>query len=231
MTPSRKIAFNVLAVCLCVFVLVAANTTLFNQQPNLAIFGMLGVVLVFLMKPACKWCPENKLLRRTDWFLIVATLLTFGYVFVQSEPKLEAFWVDGTVLGDRAGNETATDFAISLVGLLLVFEATRCTYRLDPADTLHAVYCLCALRPKYAGLAVSAPWIYVATGGTEILLAIWRRFRHRIKGDVLLRLSVCSLWHFAGANWGYRLRHQPGKKTIPTSTWRPGRSCPLSAAP
>ncbi len=160
MKSTRNIAFNALAVCLCVFVLVAANTTLFNQQPNLALFGMLGVVLVFLVKPACKWCPENKALRLADWILIAATLLTFGYVFVQSEPKLEAFWVDGTVLGDRAGNETATDFAISLVGLMLVLEATRRAI----GWTLPI---LCALFIAYALCGQSMPdWLFPHRGFT-----------------------------------------------------------------
>lgn len=160
MTSTRKIAFNALAVCLCVFVLVAANTTLFNQQPNLALFGLLGVVLVFLVNPACKWCPENKVLRLADWLLIIATFLTFGYVFVQSEPKLELFWVDGTVLGDRAGNETAADFAISLIGLLLVFEATRRAI----GWTLPI---LCTLFIAYALYGQSMPdWLFPHRGFT-----------------------------------------------------------------
>lgn len=123
--PTRHKVYSVLAVILCVFVLVAVNTNLFDAQPNLALFGMLGLICVFLSKPACRWCPDNKILKAVDLLLIVATVVTFGYVFVQSERMLESFWVDGTLLGDRVGNETTTDFAISLVGLLLVLEATR----------------------------------------------------------------------------------------------------------
>ena len=123
--PVRNKIYNALAVILCVFVLVAVNTNLFDSQPNLALFGMLGLICVFLSKPACKWCPDNRLLKLVDIVLIVATIVSFGYVFVQSERMLESFWVDGTMLGDRVGTETQTDFIISLVGLLLVLEATR----------------------------------------------------------------------------------------------------------
>ncbi len=121
----RGNTYNALAVVLCVFVLVAVNTNLLDAQPNLAVFGMLGLILVFLNTPACKWCPENRILKAIDVGLIIATIVSFGYVFVQSERLTEAFWVNGNVLGDRAGNETTMDFAIALVGLLLVLEATR----------------------------------------------------------------------------------------------------------
>ncbi len=123
--PVRHHVFNVLAVALCTFVLVAVNTNLLDLQPNLAVFGMLGLILVFLSKPACKWCPENRILKSIDYVLIIGTVISFGYVFVQSERMMQAFWIDGAVLGDRAGNETSLDYAIALVGLLLVLEATR----------------------------------------------------------------------------------------------------------
>jgi TRAP transporter 4TM/12TM fusion protein len=121
----RGKVYIVLSVVLCVFVLVAVNTNLFDAQPNLAVFGMLGLILVFLNTPACKWCPENRILKAVDIVLIIATIVSFGYVFIQSERLTEAFWVDGTVLGNRAGNETTMDFVIAAIGLLLVLEATR----------------------------------------------------------------------------------------------------------
>ena len=116
---------NLLATVLCVFVLVGVNSTLFNEQPNLALFGMLGTALVFLSRPINKRWPDNKALRGVDWLLLVATVLTFGYIFVQSEKRFERFWVDGTMLGDRAGNERMPDYIIALIGLGLVLEATR----------------------------------------------------------------------------------------------------------
>jgi len=118
-------AANFLGAILCVFVLVGVNTNLFDEQPNLALFGLLGLALVFLGKPLVKGRGDNLVLRIIDIALIVATLIVFGYVFIQSESMLGRFWVDGTLLGDRAGNETTFDFIIAGVGLVLVLEGTR----------------------------------------------------------------------------------------------------------
>ena len=120
-----SLVYEVLAAALCVFVLVAVNSTLFNEQPNLALFGMLGLTLVFLSQPMFKRWPDVALLKWFDWILVAATVITFGYIFVQSEKLFETFWVDGTMLGDRAGDEQTVDYVIALIGLVLVLEATR----------------------------------------------------------------------------------------------------------
>ncbi|MEC8555656.1 MAG: TRAP transporter fused permease subunit [Planctomycetota bacterium] len=122
---ARRVIIAVLSVLLCIFVLVAVNSTILNQQPNLAMFGMLGLVLVFLSRPMAKRWPDVTALKLFDWALVVATVLSFGYIFVQSEKLLEAFWVDGTLLGDRAGSEKTLDYVLALTGLVLVLEATR----------------------------------------------------------------------------------------------------------
>jgi TRAP transporter 4TM/12TM fusion protein len=120
----REAAFNVLAVVLSVFVLVVVNTVLLDDQPTLALFGMLGLALVFLQYPAFRgrWGRPGNLV---DGLLIAATVVVFGYIFVQSESRLSAFWVDDTLLGDRAGNEKTPDFVLALIGVLLIIEATR----------------------------------------------------------------------------------------------------------
>lgn len=118
-------AFPAVGALLCVFVLAGVNTNLFSQQSNLALFGMLGLVLVFLRFPPAKRWAHVTPLRAADLVLCALTVFAFGYVFVQSEPMLESLWVDGQKLGDRAGNEGSLDFAVGLVGLLLVLEATR----------------------------------------------------------------------------------------------------------
>ncbi len=123
-TP-RELVYHALAVILPVFVLTAVNINLFDQQPNLALFGMLGLTLVFLSRPAIQRWGETTAIRVLDWSLVVATVVVFGYVFVQSERTFERFWIDGTLLGDRAGNEKPIDFWIAGVGLVLVLEATR----------------------------------------------------------------------------------------------------------
>ncbi len=116
---------NFLGSILCVFVLVGVNTNLFDEQPNLALFGLLGLLLVFLGKPLVKGWGDKLPLRIVDIVLVVATVVVFGYVFIQSESMLERFWVDGTLLGDRAGNETTFDFIVAGIGLVLVLEGTR----------------------------------------------------------------------------------------------------------
>ena len=103
---SRQLIYNVLAVVLSLFVLAAVNANLFDEQPNLALFGMLGLLLVFLSQPLIKSWSDKLPFRILDVVLILATTIVFGYVFVQSERLLKMFWVDGTLLGDRAGNES-----------------------------------------------------------------------------------------------------------------------------
>ncbi len=121
----KRLAFNTIAAVLSVFVVTAVNFNLFDYQPNLALFGMMGLVLVILNHPLIKRWGQTRVVRSFDLLLIAATVVSFGFVFVQSEPKLAGFWVDGVVLGDRAGNETTLDFVIALIGLLLVLETTR----------------------------------------------------------------------------------------------------------
>ena len=110
---------------LCTFVLIAVNSTLLAEQSGLALFGLLGVVLVFLNRPLVKRWGDWTIFRVIDGLLIVAAIVTFGYIFVQSEPLTEWAWVDGTLLGKRAGAETSLDFAVAGIGLGLVLEATR----------------------------------------------------------------------------------------------------------
>jgi TRAP transporter 4TM/12TM fusion protein len=117
--------YSVLAATLCIFVLVAVNTTLFDQQPNLALFGMLGLTLIFIRRPLAERWRDVTFFKCLDWVLVAATVVTFGYVFVQSEKLFEPLWVDDTMLGDRAGNEKTFEYVIALVGVVLVLEATR----------------------------------------------------------------------------------------------------------
>lgn len=122
---SKEILYNVLAMLLAVFVLAAVNFNLFDEQPNLALFGMLGLVLVFLSRPLIKRWSDQLPFKILDVILVVAAVVVFGYVFVQSERLFESFWIDGTLLGDRAGNEKTLDYVIAAIGLILVLEATR----------------------------------------------------------------------------------------------------------
>jgi TRAP transporter 4TM/12TM fusion protein len=157
---SKKHLYNVLAVLLSIFVLAAVNFNLFDEQPNLALFGMLGLLLVFLSNPLIERWSDRKPLRILDVVLIVATVVVFGYVFVQSERLFERFWVDGILLGDRAGNEKPLDYAIAGIGLLLVLEATR-------RSIGWTLPILCAIFIGYALYGQSMPdWLFPHRGSS-----------------------------------------------------------------
>ncbi|MGB1928692.1 MAG: TRAP transporter permease [Mariniblastus sp.] len=122
---SKNFVYCVLAVLLSLFVLAATNSNVFDPQPNLAMFGMLGLLLVFLSRPLAKEKPDWLFGRVIDLVLMLLTVVVFGYIFVQSEQNLKRFWVDGILLGDRAGSEKPIDFYIAGTGLVLILEATR----------------------------------------------------------------------------------------------------------
>ena len=46
-------------------------------------------------------------------------------MLIQTEPVFEAFWLGGRSLGNRAGLEHPLDWAVGLIGLTLILEATR----------------------------------------------------------------------------------------------------------
>ena len=151
---------DILGVVLCLFVLIAVNTTIFNQQPNLALFGLLGMALVFLSRPMIKRWKDVGVLKIVDWVLVAATVIAFGYIFVQSEKLCEPLWIEGTVLGNRAGNEKPIDYVIALIGLVLVLEATRRAI----GWTLPI---LCALFIAYAVFGQSMPdWAFPHRGSS-----------------------------------------------------------------
>lgn len=120
-----KYVYNTLAVFLCIFVLVGVNTNLFEQLPNLAIFGAMGLSLVFLDKPAIERWKDWKPARGIDIGLAILTFVIFGYMFVHNAKLTEFLWIDELSLGDRAGIETKSEFIIGAIGVLLVLEATR----------------------------------------------------------------------------------------------------------
>ena len=122
---SKTVLYGILAAALSAFVLIAVNSTIFDAQPNLALFGMFGLVLVFLSKPAFSRWADSGIMSILDYILVIGSIACFGYIFVQSENLFEKFWVDETLLGDRAGIEKPFEFAIAAIGVVLVLEATR----------------------------------------------------------------------------------------------------------
>lgn len=110
---------------LCLFILAEVNYPQLTPQSELALFAMLGLIVVFLRYPVHPRFADNRAFRFLDVVLIGSVIVCFGYVFSQTEPIFQAFWLDGKSLGDRAGAEVSLDYMVGGLGLLLILEATR----------------------------------------------------------------------------------------------------------
>ena len=110
---------------LCLFILAEVNYPQLTPQSELALFAMLGLIVVFLRYPVHPRFADNRAFRFLDVVLIGSVVVCFGYVFSQTEPVFQTFWLDGKSLGDRAGAEVSLDYIIGGLGLLLILEATR----------------------------------------------------------------------------------------------------------
>jgi TRAP transporter 4TM/12TM fusion protein len=121
----RGICAAVLSVALCLFTLAEVNYNWLQPQSALAVFVGIGLVLCYLTTPIHPKLKDNKFLNVVDCVLGIAAGACCTYVVVQTEPLFKSSWAEGISLANRAGIETQTDFVIGLIGLVLVFEATR----------------------------------------------------------------------------------------------------------
>ena len=121
----RRTLFRTCAALLSVFILAEVNYPQLSPQAQLAIFAMLGLVLVFLKYPIHRRFEKHIIFQALDFVFALAVVVCFGYILIQTEPVFKQFWIDGQRLGDRAGMGTTTDYVIGLLGLLLVLEGTR----------------------------------------------------------------------------------------------------------
>ena len=117
--------FLVVSVLLCLFILAEVNYPQLAPQSELALFAMLGLIVVFLKYPIHSRFADNPIFQTLDVVFIGSVVVCFGYVVTQTEPIFQAFWLDGQSLGDRAGAEPLLDYIIGGIGLILVLEATR----------------------------------------------------------------------------------------------------------
>ena len=168
-----RYAYQVLSVVLCLFVLLAVNISLnsgdswlakignglaFSEISRLALFAMVGLLLVFLDRPVVKSWKDFLPLKIANWGMMAATVVVFGYIFVQSDAKFSTLWVNGDLLGDRAGNEAWFDFVIGGIGIGLILEGTRRAI----GWTLPI---LCCLFAAYAMFGPSMPdWCFPHAG-------------------------------------------------------------------
>ena len=110
---------------LCLFILAEVNYPRLAPQSELALFAMLGLIVVFLKYPIHSRFADNRFFQILDFALIGSIIVCFGYVLSQTEPIFQAFWLDGQSLGDRAGAEALQDYIVGGIGLILILEATR----------------------------------------------------------------------------------------------------------
>ena len=122
---AKNYIFLTVSVLLCLFILAEVNYPQLTPQSELALFAMLGLIVVFLRYPIHPRFACNPAFRLLDVALIGSVIVCFGYVLGQTEPVFQAFWLDGKSLGDRAGAELPLDYIIGGLGLLLILEATR----------------------------------------------------------------------------------------------------------
>lgn len=127
MKKSSNPLFLPVAALLCLFILAEVNYPRLAPHSQLALFAMLGLILVFLKYPVHPRVADKPAFQVLDIALAAAVLLCFGYVIVQTEPLFKALWFDGKSLGDRAGAERVVDYVVGALGLLLILEATRRT--------------------------------------------------------------------------------------------------------
>ncbi|MEM8931604.1 MAG: TRAP transporter fused permease subunit [Acidobacteriota bacterium] len=121
----RRWTVRAAAVALCLFVTAEVNYPLLRPQSQLAIFAGLGLVLCFLVFPLHARVAGQAWARAIDWLETVLTLGVSTYLVVQVEPAFTSWWLDGRSLGDRAGVEVPIDYAIGVIGLLLVLDGAR----------------------------------------------------------------------------------------------------------
>ncbi|MBI1928358.1 TRAP transporter fused permease subunit, partial [Candidatus Poribacteria bacterium] len=121
----RRTLFQVLAAILSLFILVEVNYPRLTPQSQVAIFAMLGLILVFLKYPIHRRLEHKVTFRVLDLIFAIVVVVCFGYVLIQTEPVFKRFWLGGQSLGNRAGMERYWDYIMGLAGVLLVLEATR----------------------------------------------------------------------------------------------------------
>ena len=197
-----------------------------SPQAQLAIFAMLGLVLVFLKYPIHRRFEENIAFQILDFVFAFAVVVCFGYILIQTELVFKRFWVDGQRLGDRAGMGTTVDYVIGLLGLLLVLEATRRAIGFDALCPLFGFFGVCGFRSIHARLAISAQGLFLGTHCQPNFSAQPRGVWHRLEGDVYLRVPLCSIWSIVGENGSHRLYYPIfARRLFRSRRWGAGQGC------
>ena len=91
----RQLLTSSIGLLLCTFTLVEVNYPLLAPQSRLAFFAMLGLVLCFLNIPLHPVLKAHPASRIGDLLLAALAVICCGYIFVQTDPVFESWWVDG----------------------------------------------------------------------------------------------------------------------------------------
>lgn len=143
----RKLILPV-AVALSIFILVEVNYPFLRPQSRLALFALLGLIIVFFKYPLHPKLADNLFIDILDFGLAFLSLVCFGYVILQTEPVFESLWLNDTYLGNRASAEHFLDFLIGGVALILILEATRRSIGLT-LTILASIFLFYALAGQY----------------------------------------------------------------------------------
>ena len=90
------------SVLLAIFVFAEVNYPFLTPHSQLAIFGGLGLILIYLRSNAAPALRHGAALL---------TALAFGFILTQNEALFSGMWIDQRPLGERAGQESMADYS------------------------------------------------------------------------------------------------------------------------
>ncbi len=177
------------AVALSTFILVEVNYPFLKPQSRLALFALLGLIIVFLKYPLHPKLADNPLIDISDFGLALFSFSCCGYVILQTEPIFESWWLNDTSLGNRAAAEHPLDFFVGGLALILILEATRRSIGLT-LTILASTFLLYALAGQYL-----PGWLF-QHGGYSIKRVIGKTFLHGGVFGVALRVMFTYVFLF-----------------------------------
>lgn len=189
MKQKKQFLILPVAVLLSLFILSEVNYPILRPQSALALFAMLGLIIVFLKYPLHKKLDDNSLLQTLDYVFVGCVIVCFGYVVTQTEPFFKSLWLKGIYLGDRVSNEHPIDYVVGGIGILLILEATRRSVGITLA-LLSSVFL------AYAGFGQYMPHWLFPHRGFSLQRIISHTFLHAGTFGIALRVMFTYVFLF-----------------------------------
>lgn len=189
MKQKKQFLILPVAVLLSLFILSEVNYPILRPQSALALFAMLGLIVVFLKYPLHKKLDDNSLLQTLDYVFVGCVIVCFGYVVTQTEPFFKSLWLKGIYLGDRVSNEHPIDYVVGGIGILLILEATRRSVGITLA-LLSSVFL------AYAGFGQYMPHWLFPHRGFSLQRIISHTFLHAGTFGIALRVMFTYVFLF-----------------------------------